>query len=721
MATENSAPSTYFSMRLECRYSPRSAYHVIAALSDEQKNAVRSMGFGAMLNYPYIPKVDRQFHLWLLTRFDTDRMVLSISDDLEIPVGRSDIHRVLGIPNGKMRVNILHSSSRTNPTKEMKSILAVGDTENLPTIIEYEQIIEQTRRCSSTEETKKFLCCFLCAMVGNILAPKGRRERIPADLYPALVRPMQAKEYDWCSYVLDELRESAEIVKDLLMSGSNAATIHGCVVALQIIYMDSLPIRDNLSSDNVLPRISAYKSDVFYDIIKKDLSENRLEMYKKFLQHMSAEGPYRHIESKISKRRYRKRSRGKKPQSTDVVISGPEHPGSSTNAVSGAALSLDDITPPHISILKCWENINESIMGTLDKKSESSESSQDHQEQVEQIEGTNLASSTHEDELMLDNKEKQNGSSGRPVCLHGFPDIQDHGNLVSGGLYLVKCAGNYLPYGSDYTILWYPATEPILNIGRLQLNGNSLASFSLSVPRDDKATLSLSKWILSNPIHRDYHRDWVVHKQHRVIAFSGTKFRNQLYGNIGMDNDLCELAFRLFRYNELCLANDKLSAVERHFLSPDWAELVMHGIQETEFDEFGWMFDSNEMKYNVSGCRMVVTLVKLHGSWACYVWDLISKCLTVLDPMVTIRTHRQFGPKHFAEAPRLHGALMRCLEEYCNFDSSSVTQWTLRMFTRLTDEIVINDSGIYSLYAAVNYDGVGLSATATKERLMDDD
>ncbi|KAL6622606.1 hypothetical protein ACP70R_032485 [Stipagrostis hirtigluma subsp. patula] len=715
MSSENSAPSTYFSMRLECRYSPRSAYHVIAALSDEQKNAVRSMGFGAMLSYPYIPKVDRQFHLWLLTRFDTDRMVLSIADDLEIAVRQSDIQRVLGIPNGKMRVNILNSNTRTNPTKEMKSILGVGDTENLPTIIEYEQIIGQTKKCASTEETKKFLCCFLCAMVGNILAPKGRRERISPDLYPALIRPMEANQFDWCSYVLDELRESAEIVKDLLINGSNAATIHGCVVALQIIYMDSLPIRDSLSSADLLPRIAAYKSDVFYDIIRKDVCETKLEMYRSFVQHMSADGPYRHVESKSCKRRYRKRSRGKKPKQSDLVVDASEHPGSSANTVYGAALSLADITPADMSILKCWENINDAIIGVLDKKSESSGSSHDNQEQVQRTELCNVNSSMHEDEVRVENNEQENAAYRRPEALpECFPRIQDNGNLISGGLYIVKSAGTYLPYGGDYTILWYPAGEPILNIGRLELNANSLASSPYSVREDDRSSLGLSNWILSNPIHRDYHRDWVVHKEHRVIAFSGTKIRNQLYGNVAMDNDLCELALRLFRYNEVCLANDQSSLVERHFLSADWAELVMHGIPETEHEEFAWMFDANEMKYNVSSCRMIVTVVKLHGCWACYVWDLLSKCLTILDPMVGLTTHQEFGPKHFAEAPRLHGAMMGCLEEYCNFDSSSVTQWTMRMFTRLTDETISHESGIYSLYAAVNYDGVGLTATASK-------
>lgn len=82
-------------IRLESRYSAKNISQDILRLTEEQKKPVRQIGFGSILDIPFESRTDRQVYLWLLSCWDTDKMVITLSED------HVSVKRVPGVTAGR--------------------------------------------------------------------------------------------------------------------------------------------------------------------------------------------------------------------------------------------------------------------------------------------------------------------------------------------------------------------------------------------------------------------------------------------------------------------------------------------------------------------------------------------------------------------------------------------------------------------------------------------
>ncbi|CAI9292937.1 unnamed protein product [Lactuca saligna] len=87
------------------RCSPKTLLSIILGMSKEQKESVRSMGFGALLKMK-ITDIPLKLGFYVLQNFDYERMVIDI-EGKELKVTSGFVHDMLGIPIGRTKLTQL--------------------------------------------------------------------------------------------------------------------------------------------------------------------------------------------------------------------------------------------------------------------------------------------------------------------------------------------------------------------------------------------------------------------------------------------------------------------------------------------------------------------------------------------------------------------------------------------------------------------------------------
>ncbi|CAH1430227.1 unnamed protein product [Lactuca virosa] len=85
-------------LSMKNRCSPESLLSIILGLSKQQKECVRSMGFGSLLKMK-MTDIPLKLGFYILQKFDYERMVIDV-EGKELKVTTQSVHDMLGIPTG---------------------------------------------------------------------------------------------------------------------------------------------------------------------------------------------------------------------------------------------------------------------------------------------------------------------------------------------------------------------------------------------------------------------------------------------------------------------------------------------------------------------------------------------------------------------------------------------------------------------------------------------
>ncbi|KAL6654911.1 hypothetical protein ACP70R_008376 [Stipagrostis hirtigluma subsp. patula] len=692
-----------FGIRLDYRYSAIGFHTIVKGLSRKQQESVRSIGFGGLLEIPYISKVDRRLYAWLLSRIDVERMVLKVSDDHEVAVDAANVRRVLGIPCGNLSVYGSSTSDRKNSRRMVRQILGVKGTDPMPAIKDIENNLLESKKCSTPDEKQLFLCSFIILVAEMLLSPRQGFEKVPVNLCPGFANPLNSEQYDWCSYVVDELRYSSILVKQALASGMESISLHGCLVALQLIYMDSLPIARALVSESKLPRLALYTPSVISEIMKKDASENKLSEFRDFVERMSTslpEGGGAH--RKRSRRRGRSHGFVTRMLSRSIARNQKLGIHDLSAPLNVCDINIQDATQalqmiPYADPTECSRiyqyNSNNSSQdqNPMDDGGSNPTDNENSHPSPDTAMNDDCTSNCieHMDKDIDIPNERAPESASEIGCLYNdiVGNEPEHGTALHGGIQLPRTfPSNIHDWSKDYMILWLPKCSVSPNFTRAIFPGCPFDPNNTSFAETILDAEAFAHWIQLNPAHIDYIRDWILHRQHRTVLLTGRVIRFEMFETLSIGRDICELATRVFRLSEVqrCSSDGFIS---RHFLSADWSNYIYNGIATTHETFFS------------------------------------NKCLTVVDPSITPATQQLVGKRHFWEAAKLHIDLIRCLQLYCGYDGIQTDRWVLRILSRVTEKPMSEQncstrSGLYALFCAVQFDGAGLLNAPTEELLL---
>ncbi|XP_055827617.1 uncharacterized protein LOC129895868 isoform X2 [Solanum dulcamara] len=217
------APKPRRQTKLVTRCSPGRLLNVLQRLTPDQKEAVKSMGFGSILGLR-CRTLRRSLCLWLLERFNTVRRSLEICGE-RIPLTPRDVELVMGLPaSGKDVVNsgsdelILQLRKRYNATNRGISV----------------RLLEE--RLAAPEAGEDFKRSFVLYVMGTLLCPTARLDVSPSFLH-FLTNMDVLHQYNWGKFLLDRLvREISRF-----RQGKQRA-VGGCLLFLQLFYYESVAV-----------------------------------------------------------------------------------------------------------------------------------------------------------------------------------------------------------------------------------------------------------------------------------------------------------------------------------------------------------------------------------------------------------------------------------------------------------------------------------------------
>ncbi|KAL6627852.1 hypothetical protein ACP70R_031578 [Stipagrostis hirtigluma subsp. patula] len=275
-------------LSVEYRFSPGKVFRVVAQLSEEQRELVRSTGFGGLLHLPLYDKLDRHFSAWLFTKVAAAPPSVEDGAGAKVPVTARDVHDVLGVPHGARPVGA--GATERDVAAVLQALFPGGRPDQEPrrkklTLADAWKVLQEltapppppsssltSRPTMAPPERDAFVVAFVIYAVGHFLAPLGLSEHTNTDVFHALVNPSpsEVRQYDWAGYVLRQLLDCAGRVRKVVKPGSSKTKIElsGCLLFLQVFYLDR--IDPERPQPGRRPRIAAYDAETLRTRIERD-------------------------------------------------------------------------------------------------------------------------------------------------------------------------------------------------------------------------------------------------------------------------------------------------------------------------------------------------------------------------------------------------------------------------------------------------------------------
>ncbi|CAL4891809.1 unnamed protein product [Urochloa decumbens] len=241
------------------RCSPKAVYMVVSKFNEFKKQRVRDMGFGGILDLPYITKVNLKLSVWLLSKLDTEESALVFLETKRIWIHERDVGVVFGIPDGDLDVGSVEITTSQIGLIRQLCGLCSKDCRSLKAL---EHVLEHPLdEKSSTHEIDRFMVAFVIFVMGHLLAPTAKHDHGNVDFWSALKDPEKIYIFNWCRYVYTYVLDSARRVREEILRKGNVSTLTGCHLFLQIFFLDNVDLRGMNKPHSIVPRIKVFDSE----------------------------------------------------------------------------------------------------------------------------------------------------------------------------------------------------------------------------------------------------------------------------------------------------------------------------------------------------------------------------------------------------------------------------------------------------------------------------
>jgi hypothetical protein len=103
---------------------------VISTFNEFKRRLVVEIGFGGMLRLPAISRLNMKFSAWLMSMVDGPNRCIKLSHDRSIKFWPEDIHKVFGIPCGKIDIQSPEYQQTESLVQFFRSVLGLSDKGN---------------------------------------------------------------------------------------------------------------------------------------------------------------------------------------------------------------------------------------------------------------------------------------------------------------------------------------------------------------------------------------------------------------------------------------------------------------------------------------------------------------------------------------------------------------------------------------------------------------
>uniref|UniRef100_A0A803N3E0 Uncharacterized protein n=1 Tax=Chenopodium quinoa TaxID=63459 RepID=A0A803N3E0_CHEQI len=225
-----------------------------SAFDSKRKELVRRMGFGGLLELD-MKNIPRQICYWLMARVREDATMVFGEGEI-LPLGTKQVRCVLGIPMGSkpvpmdigedeekiMLVKSMYDAYGTGLKKETISLKAASsvlcplgtDKKPVPLLTENHE--------------EEFMVAFFTVVLGKLLCTTTNSSNLASSLIPCVIVAGHANEYDWCTFTVDWLCDTARPFQSKFMRDGYRS---GYGVFPRVTVWNSVEIRATLMEDKV--------------------------------------------------------------------------------------------------------------------------------------------------------------------------------------------------------------------------------------------------------------------------------------------------------------------------------------------------------------------------------------------------------------------------------------------------------------------------------------
>ncbi|KAL2921777.1 Catalase-peroxidase, partial [Bienertia sinuspersici] len=226
--------------------------YTVMEFSETKRKWVKEIVFDGL--FSLIGKgLTRNLCYWLMTRVDVPNRIFISVDGKEFPLTKVQVHWVLGLPIGP---NVLPEGDEKGSLKEdVGRLWSKYSSKALSGAagISRKNVVDVLLSDDVTE--KEFKECFVMLALMDVLC-LTTCHRMSSKLLPYVCCAVRARQYDWCSLVLEHLFHSIQNFAKRFYPDGYAKGCGGCTIFLAVLYLDKL--KRQPTQWGVFPRLKAW-------------------------------------------------------------------------------------------------------------------------------------------------------------------------------------------------------------------------------------------------------------------------------------------------------------------------------------------------------------------------------------------------------------------------------------------------------------------------------
>ncbi|XP_057775256.1 uncharacterized protein LOC130994235 [Salvia miltiorrhiza] len=233
-------------LSLNTRTTLASFHDALLKLNTAQKDAVRDIGFGNILELR-VKELPGRLAYWALNSFNPTTCELEISTSIRVKVTENDVYRVFGIPKGFRRIKRFDRQTSSELFDDWVALFRVENRDK----IKIGLVVNEMLKCKTGGTW--FKRHFMIAMCFSIFESFSNGTVHPHVLN-TLVDVDKLAEWDWAEYMVRSLIENRKT-----WGGDETKMYTGPSIFLVLFYVDRINISGTISK-RVFPILMSWSS-----------------------------------------------------------------------------------------------------------------------------------------------------------------------------------------------------------------------------------------------------------------------------------------------------------------------------------------------------------------------------------------------------------------------------------------------------------------------------
>ncbi|XP_057793089.1 uncharacterized protein LOC131009695 [Salvia miltiorrhiza] len=243
---------------LRTRTSPASLFKKISLMNEAQKQAVRDMGFGSVLQLG-VRKLPGKLAFWVVEHFDCKSCSIVVGGNQGIRVDEDDVYRVYGFPKGKKEIEIFKRKHRSPLYDEWLAFFEDSTKDDIKITHVLDVMIERVD--ADIWFKRHFIIAMACCLIESMTS---------GTVHPYILNCLhdmdKLREWNWGAYVLDSACDQR-----LSWDKNKKKVFAGPALFLTCLYVDRIQVFGSSPSRREFPIISNWTTSTLLKRQKKEL------------------------------------------------------------------------------------------------------------------------------------------------------------------------------------------------------------------------------------------------------------------------------------------------------------------------------------------------------------------------------------------------------------------------------------------------------------------